>query len=304
MALTALEIYKHLPKTNCKDCKFPTCLAFAMALAQKKASLSDCPYVSEQGKAALEGASAPPIRLVSIGTGDRKLEIGSETVMFRDQQTFFHPTGLAVEVSDSLDDAALASAAKDIRSLSFERVGMTIGVNLVAVRANSGKPERFASAVKALKDSAGLPFVLMSHTPEVLEPALALLKGERPLLFAADKDSLDAMAALAKAHEAPLAVTAESLEALAELTPRIVSSGVTDIVLGFEGRNLARNLQDLTVCRRAALKKGFRPSGIPSPWLRATRFRLLKLPRPARTWQSTGESSSSKAGALPRSSPS
>ena len=114
MALTALEIYKHLPKTNCKDCKFPTCLAFAMALAQKKASLSDCPHVSEQGKAALEGASAPPIRLVSIGTGDRKLEIGSETVMFRHEQTFFHPTGLAVEVSDSLDDAALASAAKEI----------------------------------------------------------------------------------------------------------------------------------------------------------------------------------------------
>ncbi|HVO37857.1 MAG TPA: acetyl-CoA decarbonylase/synthase complex subunit gamma [Spirochaetia bacterium] len=263
MALTALEIYKHLPKTNCKECKFPTCLAFAMALAQKKASLSDCPYVSEEGKAALEGASAPPIRLVTIGTGERKLEIGSETVMFRHEQTFFHPTGIAVEVSDTLDDGAFAKAAEEIRKLSFERVGMIIGVNLVAVRAESGNPERFASVVKALKAAAGLPFILMSRKPQVLEPALALLKGEKPLIFAADKDTLDPMAALAKANEAPLAVTAESPDALAELTPRIAASGVADIVLGFEGRTLARNLQDMTICRRAALKKAFRALGYP-----------------------------------------
>jgi len=183
--------------------------------------------------------------------------------MFRHEQTFFHPTGLAVEVSDSLDDAALARAAEEIRSLSFERVGMTIGVNLVALRGDSGNPERFVAALRGLKDSVGLPFVLMSRKPDVLEPALTLLAGERPLLFAADKDTWNTMAALAKAHEAPLAVTAESLDALAELTPMIASSGVTDIVLGFEGGDLAGNLQDLTICRRSALKKGFRALGYP-----------------------------------------
>jgi len=262
MPLTALEIYKNLPKTNCKECKFPTCLAFAMALAQKKTSLADCPHVSDDGKAALEGASAPPIRLVTIGTGEGKLEIGGETVLFRHELTFFHPPGLAVEVSDSMDDAALARAAGEIRSLSFERVGMTIGVNLVAVRAESGKAERFASAVKALK-GAGLPFVLMSRKPEEVEPALKLLSGERPLIFAADKDTLNGMAALAKAYGAPLALTAENLDELAELTPRAVSAGVADIVLGIEGGTLARNLQDMTICRRAALKKGFRTLGYP-----------------------------------------
>jgi acetyl-CoA decarbonylase/synthase complex subunit gamma len=111
MPLTALEIYKYLPKTNCKECKFPTCLAFAMALAQKKAALSDCPYVSEESKAALEGASAPPIRLVAVGNGERKVEIGGETVLFRHELTFFHPTALAVEVSDTLEEAALTAAA-------------------------------------------------------------------------------------------------------------------------------------------------------------------------------------------------
>ncbi|RKY63474.1 MAG: acetyl-CoA decarbonylase/synthase complex subunit gamma, partial [Candidatus Latescibacterota bacterium] len=57
MALTALEIYKHLPKTNCRECGFPTCLAFAMQLAAKRASLDQCPHVSEEARAALEGAS-------------------------------------------------------------------------------------------------------------------------------------------------------------------------------------------------------------------------------------------------------
>ncbi|MBM3123304.1 MAG: acetyl-CoA decarbonylase/synthase complex subunit gamma, partial [Chloroflexi bacterium] len=62
MALTGLEIYKLLPQTNCKECSFPTCLAFAMKLAAKQAELRACPYVSEESKAKLEAASAPPIR--------------------------------------------------------------------------------------------------------------------------------------------------------------------------------------------------------------------------------------------------
>jgi CO dehydrogenase/acetyl-CoA synthase gamma subunit (corrinoid Fe-S protein) len=67
MGLTGLEIYKHLPKTNCKDCGSPTCLAFAMALASGKASLDACPHVTDEAKEALDSASAPPIKLVKVG---------------------------------------------------------------------------------------------------------------------------------------------------------------------------------------------------------------------------------------------
>src|SRR5258706_11312231 len=134
MALTALEIYKYLPKTNCKDCKLPTCLAFAMALAQKKVSLSDCPHVTDASKASLEGAAQPPVRLVTIGTGDRALAIGNDTVLFRPEATFVHPAGIAVELSDTLPAAELAKAAAEIEAISFERVGMTLAGNLVALR--------------------------------------------------------------------------------------------------------------------------------------------------------------------------
>ena len=57
MALSGIQIYKLLPKTNCKDCGFPTCLAFAMKLAAKQAELSACPHVSEEAAAELSEAS-------------------------------------------------------------------------------------------------------------------------------------------------------------------------------------------------------------------------------------------------------
>ena len=71
MPLTGIEIFKLLPKTNCGECGVPTCLAFAMSLAAGKAELSKCPYVSEETKATLSEASAPPIATVTIGVGDR-----------------------------------------------------------------------------------------------------------------------------------------------------------------------------------------------------------------------------------------
>src|SRR5512136_792795 len=109
MALSGLEIYKLLPKTNCKECGFPTCLAFAMKLAQKGTELANCPYVSDDAKQALEAAAQPPIRLVAVGAGDRAWEVGNEVALFRHEKTYYHPCGLVVRVKS--DDAALADVA-------------------------------------------------------------------------------------------------------------------------------------------------------------------------------------------------
>jgi ArsR family metal-binding transcriptional regulator len=62
MALTGIQIFKLLPKTNCGECGVPTCLAFAMNLAAGKAELDACPYVSDEGPGAAGrgiGASHP-----------------------------------------------------------------------------------------------------------------------------------------------------------------------------------------------------------------------------------------------------
>ena len=133
MALTGLDIYKLLPKKNCKECDQPTCLAFAMALANAKTSLDKCPYASDAAKEALGGASAPPIKLVQVGTLAAEREMGDELVLFRHDKAFYHPTLLAVTVSDRLTGAALEAKITKVNELLFERVGQSVSIEMLAV---------------------------------------------------------------------------------------------------------------------------------------------------------------------------
>ncbi|MBL7155642.1 MAG: acetyl-CoA decarbonylase/synthase complex subunit gamma, partial [Candidatus Omnitrophica bacterium] len=126
MGLSGLEIYKLLPKTNCKKCGFPTCLAFAMQLAAKKISLDKCPDVSSETKSALESASQPPIKLIIIGQGEEKIEIGNETVLFRHEEKFYHPAAVGILLDDALPEEELKKALSEIKKLDFERVGQRI----------------------------------------------------------------------------------------------------------------------------------------------------------------------------------
>jgi len=146
MGLTGLEIFKQLPKTNCKDCGQPTCLAFAMQLASGKASLDQCPHVSDAAKEALDSASAPPVALVKIGKGEKEVALSNETVLFRHDKRFEHPTGIAISVSDT--DSDIPTKVAEINKLVFDRVGQIHSVNLVAVANASGDAAKFAEAVK------------------------------------------------------------------------------------------------------------------------------------------------------------
>jgi len=48
MALSVVDIYsKLLPKTNCKECGYPTCLAFASMVVSEKYPLKNCPYIDQ-----------------------------------------------------------------------------------------------------------------------------------------------------------------------------------------------------------------------------------------------------------------
>jgi acetyl-CoA decarbonylase/synthase complex subunit gamma len=263
MALTGLEIYKHLPKTNCKDCGFPTCLAFAMKMATKQVSLDKCPHVTAQGKAALESASRPPIQLVVIGTGDAEVKVGNETQLYRHEEKFHRPTAVAVRISDTLDDSALATRAEAVGKLAFERVGARIRVNLVAVDNASRDAARFEKAARLAAEKSGLACVLMSADAECLRRAAAALSGQRPLLYISDPSQAEAAARLAKDENCPLAIRGEGLDALADLTSKINSMDVEQIVLDPGTRSLKATLEALTKIRRLSLKN-FRPLGYPA----------------------------------------
>jgi acetyl-CoA decarbonylase/synthase complex subunit gamma len=262
MALTGLDIYKLLPKTNCKECGFPTCLAFAMKLAQKGTELNKCPYVSEESKAALDAASAPPIRLVTVGTGDRKIEVGNEVVLFRHEKTFFHQPGLVIRVKDN--DPKLAEAVAQADAYEVERVGMKLSLNGIAVENASGEAGVFAKAVETVQAKSKLPLILMAESPAVMEAALNVAGKDKPLLYAAGPDTWQAMAELAKKFGCPLVIWADrDLSALATMAENVIKAGVQDIVLDPGARDLAGSLAMFTQLRRLALKKNFRLLGFP-----------------------------------------
>ncbi|MBN1383626.1 MAG: acetyl-CoA decarbonylase/synthase complex subunit gamma [Elusimicrobia bacterium] len=271
MALSGLDIYKHLPKTNCKKCGFPTCLAFAMALAQKKTSLDKCPDVSEQAKMTLESAALPPMATVAIGEGDKKVEVGGETVIFRHDKTFVHPTAIAIQVSDNESD--LAGKAEKIKKLNFDRVGMTVGVNLVAVKNDSNDAVKFASVSKELSEKTGLPLVLISENPAAIEQALSATGGpasggknvaqKKPLVYCAKENNFEQMSDIAKKYSVPLCVYGKDLDETASLSQKVSAKGVKDIVIDCGCREVSKCVQDYTQIRRLALKKNFRPLGYP-----------------------------------------
>jgi len=265
MALTGVQIFKLLPKTNCGDCGVPTCLAFAMNLAAGKAQLSQCPTVSEDAKAQLSSAAAPPIRTVEFGPpGPLAAKTGGETVLFRHEKTFFNATVIAVTVGDDEPAEAVDGKLARLASLRYLRVGLTLGADAVAVKGATGDPAAFAALVRKVLEKTEAPLILASPKPDVVAAALPLLKGKRPLLYAAREETWEKMGALAKEFACPLAVRADSLDGLAALTGKLTGMGVADLVLDTGARTVRAALRDAVALRRLAIQKSFRPLGYPT----------------------------------------
>ncbi len=264
MALTGIQIFKLLPKTNCKECGVPTCLAFAMNLASGKAELDSCPYVSDEAREQLAEASAPPIRPVVVGKGVRQATTGGETVQYRHEKTFFNPTLLGATVASDIGEAELQSKLKQWNALQYERVGLNLRPELVALKDANGDKDAFAAAAKTIATTSEFNLVLMSEDPEVMKAAVAAAGFKRPLLYGATADNLDAMGALAKENDLPVAVKAGSVEALIPLTTKLTEMGIKDIVIDPGSREVKQAHQDQVAVRRAALKDGKRELGFPT----------------------------------------
>jgi len=264
VALTGIQIFKLLPKTNCGECGVPTCLAFAMNLAAGKAELAACPYVSEEAKAQLEEAAAPPIRPVTIGVGDRALKVGGETVMFRHEKRFENPPGFAILISDTMDESEVNARLERFGQLQYERVGLTLRPELVAIKDESGDVAKFESVVSKVKQSSDCSIILMSDNADVLAAGVKVCADRRPLIYAATEDNLDRLADLAKGSSCPVVAKAPDLEKLAQLTTKLTEAGVNDIVLDSGSRSLRRAYEDQIIIRSAALNSKFRPLGFPT----------------------------------------
>jgi len=264
MALTGIQIFKLLPKTNCGKCGVPTCLAFAMNLAAGKAELSACPTVSEEAKSQLAEASAPPIRPVTIGAGTTAFKVGGETVMFRHEKRFENPTAIAVLVTDAMPEADAMARVDRFNKYTYERVGLKLRAQAVAVKSESGDAARFGALVEKVAKATEGALILMSDKPEVLAAGLKVAAARKPLVYAATKANAEAVGKLAKESNCPVVVKGASLDEVAELTVILDKAGVKDIVIDSGARAVKQAFQDQIITRGSALAKKFRPLGYPT----------------------------------------
>ncbi len=263
MALTGIQIYKLLPQTNCKECGFPTCLAFAMKLAAKQVELSACPYVTPEAKTQLAESAAPPIRLVALKSNGYESKAGNEVVLFRHEKTYYNKPGLFIRVYDDQPLEAIKAAVGEANSYAVNYVGMDLTVDGFAVASKTGDPNAFASAVQAVRSASKRPVMLMTRDANIARAGVKALQGETPLIYGADAKNWESFTDLAKETKAALGVIAGSLAETAELTDKIKAKGVEDLVIDPGGRDLGLGLATGTAVRRLAVKKNFRALGYP-----------------------------------------
>jgi acetyl-CoA decarbonylase/synthase complex subunit gamma len=265
MPVAGSEIVKMLPgRRPCKDCGFPTCFAFAMKLASGGATVDKCPYLSEEVKAKLLDLLAPPIKLVTIGSGESAVKIGNEEVIYRHEKTFVHSPGIALLISDKEDSAKIEGKIKKIKELQFPWVGVNLKADLLALHFESGDKDKFLALGKKVCDSTDLGMVLISEDMDALFAARDICTNRHPLLYPITKETIDEAIPKIKANLTPVGLRGKSIEELVPLTTKLKDAGIEELVLDPGSKNLLGAIRDQTFIRKAALKQGFKPLGYPT----------------------------------------
>jgi acetyl-CoA decarbonylase/synthase, CODH/ACS complex subunit gamma len=261
MALTGLDIQKLLPKTNCKECGSNTCLAFAMKLAAKKASLSECPYASEEAKQILGAASEPPVKGIEFGKG-KEFKIGEETVLYRHEKTFVHHTILAININDTDDSDAIDQTLDKIKNYCVERVGEKLFVEMVAVTQKGNDAEMLVEVAKKAWETLQRPLILHSSDVKALIAASRAVKGSHSVLASATRETADELVLAAKENEHSLAITG-TIDDIVATTAGLKEKGFNNLIIQFKTDSLAEQFQINSIARTSALKDNNKTLGYP-----------------------------------------
>lgn len=269
--ISPIDVYMLLPKTNCKECGEQNCMAFATKLVNREMTLEQCPPLlkkeNEKAYKQLWEMLKPLIREVTIGLKEHGIKVGGKYVMYRHEFTYTNPTAIAIDVTDEMPDEELLERVRKTQQFSYEYIGTTLKLNMIAVRSTSNDPEKFGAAVKKVVENTTLPLILCSFDSKVLEAGLMAAPKARPLLYAATKENWKALAELALMYNCPLAAFAPNdLKLLRSLSKTLTEYGVKDLVLDpgtLLGEGLGDTINNFTMIRRAATKKGDELLGFP-----------------------------------------
>jgi acetyl-CoA decarbonylase/synthase, CODH/ACS complex subunit gamma len=262
VALSGLQIFKLLPKTNCKDCGYPTCMAFALQLAAGKTQPDACPHLAPSALATLADVALPAVRRVEIGPPDDPTVLGEETVLHRHERRFVHPTALAFMVDDSLDEQRFEELLEAFSRQRFERVGQTLRPRLVAI--GSSDAGRLASRVKTAAERTAAGIVIVSDDPGALLEAGEVIPGSRPLLCGANRITFDRVAEIAEHLKAPFVLRGRDLQELRELGQRAVDARINNVMLEPVVATAGDALAAHVFARRAAVRDKVKALGFPT----------------------------------------
>jgi len=262
--VSGIDIYKHLPRTNCGDCGVPTCMAFAMQVASKKKPLDACAHVSQEARTLLGDARTPPMATISLGAGENTVIVGGETVLYRHEERFQHPPILAVRVAASLSQEAMQERIAAVKTLQFERVGKTVGVDAVAVAHGGLTAVDYTAFVRQIAEQTDRLLLLLCTDPAVMGAAAAVVAHRKPLLVGATEDNIEAMGSVASRHGLPLVVSAPGIERTAALAERGSAAGIKELLLDPQPDNLAAAVGTLSRLRRLAIEERVGTLGYPS----------------------------------------
>ena len=260
MALKGLDIFKLSPKKNCKECGSPTCMAFCMKVAQGAVALDKCPYFSEEAKAKLSEATAPPMKTITVGND---IKLGGETVLFRHEKTLVNRNRFAVPVCTCMDEAAADQKLADIQKVDYERIGEREYIEFVMVRCEKDSAGKWEDLVKKAA-ATGRTLILNCTCPESAKKALDICKDGKPIRNGATPENYVEMSAIATEAGVTLGVHADSLSELHDLIAKLEAAGNKNLIIDVTGKTVKETFANTVLVRRTALKDGDRTFGYPS----------------------------------------
>ncbi len=287
-----LEVYALLDKSNCKDCGYDTCMAFATDLLERKITIQDCTHLMNEPKQAKKRnklilITTPPQKPVILGIGDRQCIIGGEECFMRHQLSFYNETAIFIEMADDLED--LEETVKYLTDLKIERMGDVLQINGIALRCVSGNIDTFKAAAKKISEISNIPIMLCCFDANTLLSAAEVIKDKRPLLYAATKDSWEEIGKFAVQNNLPVAAYSHDLDELISLSATLQKLGVKEIVLDsgtfFGSGNLSITYDNIMQLRSAAINKEDPNAGWPVMGVPAAYWSQIKIENDKDLWK-------------------
>ncbi len=287
-----LEVYAVLDKSNCRECGYDTCMAFATDILERKVRVQDCTHLTQdlkqsKNKDKLIKLITPPQKPVIIGVGDRAVTIGGEEVLMRHQLTFYNQTAIFIEIAD--DDADLEEIINYLTNLKLERIGEVLTLDGVALRNVSGDKEQFKLAANKITKLSNLPIMLCTFNVDNLLYAAEAIKVNRPLLYAVTKDSWEEIGKFALQNSLPVAVFSNNLDELMSLSATLQKLGVKEIVLDsgtfFGSGNLSATYDKIMQLRTSAINKEDVNAGWPIMGVPAGYWNQVKVGDEKEQWE-------------------